>query len=87
MHVIPTDTLYLTIDKEAVRKSGMMMASDSIPDQMIISLKGKNALYKGDLMMLEMIHNATGHVLSTWLSLLVRKLYEPWRQLHTGRSG
>lgn len=33
MHVIPTDTLYLTIDKEAVRKSGMMMASDSIPDQ------------------------------------------------------
>ncbi|WP_443983329.1 DUF2723 domain-containing protein [Xylanibacter rarus] len=52
---IPTDTLYLTIDKEAVRKSGMMMASDSIPDQMIISLKGKNALYKGDLMMLEMI--------------------------------
>ena len=55
MHVIPTDTLYLTIDKEAVRKSGMMMASDSIPDQMIISLKGKNALYKGNLMMLEMI--------------------------------
>lgn len=55
MHVIPTDTLYLTIDKEAVRKSGMMMASDSIPDKMVISLKGKNALYKGDLMMLEMI--------------------------------
>lgn len=55
MHVIPTDTLYLTIDKEAVRKSGMMMASDSIPDKMVISLKGKNALYKKDLMMLEMI--------------------------------
>ena len=55
LHVIPTDTVYMTIDKEAVRKSGMMMASDSIPDQMVISLKGKNALYKGDLMMLEMI--------------------------------
>lgn len=55
MHVIPTDTLYLTIDKEAVRKSGMMIASDSIPDKMVISLKGKNALYKKDLMMLEMI--------------------------------
>lgn len=55
MHVIPTDTLYVTIDKEAVKKSGMMMASDSIPDRMVISLKGKNALYKGDLMMLEMI--------------------------------
>ena len=57
-HVIPTDTVFVTIDKEAVRKSGMMMASDSIPDKMVISLKGKNALYKGDLMMLEMIANA-----------------------------
>ena len=55
LHVIPTDTVYVTIDKDAVRKSGMMMASDSIPDQMVISLKGKSALYKGDLMMLEMI--------------------------------
>ena len=55
LHVIPTDTVYVTIDKEAVRKSGMMMAADTIPDRMVISLKGKNALYKGDLMMLEMI--------------------------------
>ena len=55
LHVIPTDTVYVTIDKEAVRKSGMLMASDSIPDKMVISLKGKSALYKGDLMMLEMI--------------------------------
>ena len=55
LHIIPTDTLYITIDKEAVKKSGMMMATDSIPDQMVISLKGKNALYKGDLMMLEML--------------------------------
>ena len=55
MHVIPTDTLYVTIDKEAVKKSGMMMASDSIPDKMVISLAGKSALYKGDLMMLEML--------------------------------
>ena len=55
MHIIPTDTLYITIDKEAVRKSGMMMAADSIPDRMVISLKGKNALYKNDLMMLEIL--------------------------------
>ena len=55
MHVIPTDTLYLTIDKEAVKKSGMMMASDTIPDRMVISLAGKRALYKNDLMMLEML--------------------------------
>ena len=54
-HVIPTDTVFVTIDKEAVRKSGMMMASDTIPDHMVISLKGKNALYKSDLMMLELI--------------------------------
>ena len=54
-HFIPTDTVYMTIDKEAVRKSGMMMASDTIPDKMVISLAGKRALYKGDLMMLEMI--------------------------------
>jgi hypothetical protein len=33
----------------------MMMASDSIPDKMVISLAGKSALYKGDLMMLEML--------------------------------
>ena len=55
LHIIPTDTLYVTIDKEAVKKSGMMMASDTIPDKMVISLAGKSALYKGDLMMLEMI--------------------------------
>ena len=55
LHIIPTDTLYVTIDKEAVKKSGMMMASDIIPDKMVISLAGKTALYKGDLMMLEMI--------------------------------
>ena len=55
MHFIPTDTVYVTIDKEAVKKSGMMMASDTIPDKMVISLTGKSALYKGDLMMLEML--------------------------------
>ena len=58
MHVIPTDTVYVTIDKAAVKKSGMMMAGDSIPDRMVISLAKKHALYKGDLMMLEMIANA-----------------------------
>lgn len=60
-HVIPTDTLYMTIDKEAVRKSGMMIPRDSlgnemeIPETMVISLRGKRALYKNDLMMLEML--------------------------------
>ena len=54
-HIIPTDTLYITIDKEAVCRSGMMMASDTIPDRMVISLAGKRAIYKNDLMMLEML--------------------------------
>ena len=58
LHVIPTDTVYVTIDKDAVKRSGMLMAGDSIPDRMVISLAKKNALYKGDLMMLEMIANA-----------------------------
>jgi len=57
-HVIPTDTLYLPVDKDAVKKSGMMMAADSIPDHMVISLAGKRALYKSDLMLLEMLSNA-----------------------------
>lgn len=53
---IPTDTVYLTIDKEAVRKSGMMI-SDSIPipDKMAISLAGKRSLTKSELMTLELI--------------------------------
>ena len=56
-HIIPTDTIYMTIDKDAVRRSGMMIKGDSIPDKMVISLSGKQALYKNDLMMLEMIAN------------------------------
>ena len=62
-HIIPTDTLYLNIDKEAVLRSGMMLPKDStgkvnIPDRMAISLTGKRALYKGDLMLLEMVANS-----------------------------
>ena len=62
MHVIPTDTLYLNIDKDAVKRSGMMLPKDStgnvvIPDRMAISLVGKRMLYKGDLMLLEMLAN------------------------------
>ena len=58
LHVIPTDTVYLTIDKEAVRKSGMKIQGDSIPDRMVISLSGLGGLDKSKLMMLEMLANA-----------------------------
>ncbi len=57
MHIIPTDTIHLTIDKEAVKKSGMMMAGDSIPDKMTISLAGRRSLGKNDMMMLEMLNS------------------------------
>ena len=57
-HVVPTDTLLMTIDKEAVKASGMKLATEEIPDKMVISLEGKRSLGKGDLMMLEMISNA-----------------------------
>ncbi len=55
LKVIPTDSIVMKIDKEAVRRSGMMIPGDSIPDYMTISLKGKRALYKSELMMLEML--------------------------------
>ena len=58
LKVIPTDSIVIKVDKEAVRRSGMMIPGDSIPDYMHISLKGKRALYKKDLMMLEMLAEA-----------------------------
>ena len=66
LHIVPTDSIVVKIDKEAVRRSGMMIPEalgDSIPDHMTILLrddngKPKRALYKSDLMMLEMLANA-----------------------------
>ena len=55
LKVIPTDSIVIKVDKEAVRRSGMLIPGDSIPDYMTISLKGKQALYKSELMMLEML--------------------------------
>ncbi len=54
MHIIPTDTIYINIDREAVLKSGMMV-TDTIPNRMEISLKGRRFLMKSDLMLLEML--------------------------------
>lgn len=56
LHCIPTDTLEITIDKEAVVRSGMMIPGDSIPEKMIIPL-AKRGLYKSELMMLELLAN------------------------------
>ncbi len=59
LHYIPTDTVHITLDKEAVRRSGMKIPDaykDSLPDKMYIPLK-KRTLYKNELMMLEMLAN------------------------------
>ena len=52
---LPSDTLYVTVDKDAVRRSGMKIVGDSIPDQMVISLKGQGRVSKSFTMMLELI--------------------------------
>ena len=65
-HLIPTDTIWFKIDKDAVLRSGMKIPAKYIgatdeetkakmPDRMIISLKGKRALYKNEIMMLDLI--------------------------------
>ena len=55
LQCFPTDSVVITIDKEAVRRSGMMIAGDSIPDVMHINLKGKRAVYKNEMMIYEML--------------------------------
>ena len=60
LQVIPTDSVVIKLDKEAIKRSGMMIPKQlngEIPEYMSISLKGKRALYKSELMMLEMLAN------------------------------
>ena len=61
---IPTDSVVINVDKEAVKASGMWMPDslDLIPDKMVISLKGalekQGGLYRQDLMIYEMLAHA-----------------------------
>ena len=66
LHYIPTDTVYITLDKAAVLRSGMYIpeqyrgATDEetmakMPSRMVISLKGRNMLTKNHIMLLEML--------------------------------
>jgi hypothetical protein len=57
---IPTDSIVMKIDKEAVLASGMYLpyGPDSIPSHMHISLKGKRAVAKNDMMIYEMLARA-----------------------------
>ena len=66
LHYIPTDTVFITLDKAAILRSGMYIpeqyrgATDEetmskMPDRMIISLKGREHLTKNHIMLLEML--------------------------------
>ena len=66
--MIPTDTINIYIDKDAVLRSGMMLPEairhlkgeelrDAIPDKLSISLKNIRLLTKVDLLMLEILAN------------------------------
>ena len=58
--VIPTDSVVIKLDKEAIKRSGMIIPDSlhgEIPEYMSISLKNKRMLYKSELMMLEMLAN------------------------------
>ena len=61
---IPTDSMVVNVDKEAVKASGMLLpfGSDSIPDKMVISLKNalqqQGGVYRSDLMIYEMLAHA-----------------------------
>lgn len=60
MRCIPTDSIIITLDKNAILHSGMMIPDSlhgQIPDHMVLSLKGKSGLSKSELMMLEMLAN------------------------------
>lgn len=67
-HVIPTDTISISIDKDAVLRSGIMLPDsirhlkgedlkNAIPDKIYISLKDMRILTKVDMLMLEMLAN------------------------------
>lgn len=61
---IPTDSMVVNVDKEAVKASGMLLpfGPDSIPDKMVISLKNalqqQGGVYRNDLMIYEMLAHA-----------------------------
>lgn len=67
-HVIPTDTINIRIDKDAVLRSGIMLPKsirhlkgeelkNAIPDKLSISLKDIRMLTKVDLLILEILAN------------------------------
>lgn len=59
--IIPCETLYIPIDKEAVKRSGMVIPAeyeDEMPQYMTIDISNKSALYRHELIIFDMIANA-----------------------------
>lgn len=58
MRLIPTDSLVIKLDKEAIERSGMKIPESyngQIPEYMELSLKGKQILTKSEIMMLGIV--------------------------------
>lgn len=56
LRCIPTDEIHIPVDKEAVRRSGMLIPEGTeIPDTMIIRLKGRGYLTRSSLMLIDLI--------------------------------
>jgi len=58
MQIIPTDSLVIKLDREAIEHSGMFIpesVKEDFPEYMTLSLKGRRYLDKSNLMMLEII--------------------------------
>ena len=61
---IPTDSVVISVNKQAVIESGMFLplGPENIPDKMVISLRNayekQGGLYRSDLMIYEMLAHA-----------------------------
>ena len=60
MRFVPTDSVVVSIDREAVIRSGMKLPGgpDSIPAKMTIDLRGKDRVTKSEVMVYEMLAHA-----------------------------
>ncbi len=65
---IPSDTIYFTLDKDAILRSGMYIPEEYrgstdeetkslMPDKMVISLAGRDRIYRNDIMVFDMLLN------------------------------
>ena len=59
--IIPCETLYIPIDQEAVKRSGMIIPDEyehNMPEYMTIDISDKSALYRHELIIFDMLANA-----------------------------